>query len=82
MIILKARKDRMKRNKKILQALYLPCAFALMVFVIGLIFHVLGYWVSGGERLIDFIKGNIVLYFKLAGVGFSAGVVLWFFYIR
>lgn len=72
----------MKRNEPLWLMIYLPCACALALFAMSLIFHVAGYWVSGGIDIIDLIKDNIYLYSKMAGVGFISGFVLWFFNIR
>lgn len=49
-----------------------------MFLVIGL----LGYWVIGEEGIIEFIKTNIHIYLKMAGLGFIAGFILWLFKIR
>jgi hypothetical protein len=72
----------MMRNESRFVMIYLSCAFSLMLFFMSLIFHVLGYWVSGGEGIIEFIKNNIHIYLKMAGLGFIAGFILWLFKIR
>ncbi|HFV9292810.1 TPA: hypothetical protein ACIAIE_002644 [Serratia fonticola] len=88
----------MMRNESRFVMIYLSCAFSLMLFFMSLIFHVLGYWVIGllgywvigllgywvigEEGIIEFIKTNIHIYLKMAGLGFIAGFILWLFKIR
>lgn len=62
--------------------IYLPCAFAIMIFGMGLLFHVLGYWVGGGEDTIGFIKDNFYTYLKMAVIGFVIGFFIFLFKIR
>ncbi len=69
----------MSKNKSIIIMIYLPCAFSLMLFLMSLMFQVLGYWVSGGEDIIDLIQKNLCLYFKMGTIGFVIGFVMWIF---
>ncbi len=62
--------------------IYLPCAFSIMLFLMSLIFQVLGYWVSGGEDIIELIQKNLSLYFKMGTIGFVIGFVMWIFNIN
>ncbi|AYF46181.1 hypothetical protein NTD80_27770 [Pseudomonas sp. 13B_2.1_Bac1] len=72
----------MRRNEPWWVAIYLPCAFALALLFMSVFFQVAGYWLSGGEDVIGLVKENSLLYLKVAGVGFIAGWVLWFFNVR
>lgn len=72
----------MKRNNSLIGSIYLPCAFAFMLFFVCLLFQVLGYWVSGGENIIGLVKDNIYFYFEMAGLGLGLGFILWLFNIR
>lgn len=68
----------MRRNESGFLLVYLSCSFALMLFAMSLIFHVLGYWINGGENLIELIKSNLYYYVKMIGVGFIAGFMIFF----
>ncbi|WP_034949199.1 hypothetical protein [Erwinia oleae] len=72
----------MKKNEPWWIVIYLPCACALALLLMSVFFHVAGYWVNGGEDIIGLIKNNIILYLKMAGIGFILGFILWFFNIR
>lgn len=72
----------MRRNEYFFILIYLSCSFALILFLISFIFHVLGYWVNGGGDVIELIKSNVTYYLKMAGVGFVSGFLLWLLKIR
>lgn len=72
----------MKKNEPWWLVIYLPCALALFLLLMSVFFQVAGYWVSGGEDIMELIKSNILLYLKMAGLGFIAGFMLWFFKTR
>ncbi len=79
---LKIMENTMIRNKSMIIMIYLPCAFFIMLFLMSLVFQVLGYWVSGGQDLLDLIKMNIYLYLKMGAIGVISGFILWIFDVK
>ncbi|AHK21931.1 MULTISPECIES: hypothetical protein [Yersinia pseudotuberculosis complex] len=73
---------KINKTKSFIVMLYLSCSFFLAVFLMCMIFQVLGYWVGGGKEIFHFISDNIGMYLKISTSGFLAGFMFWLFGIR
>lgn len=69
-------------KKSLLVLLYLCIALSLMLTFISFIFQVLGYWVGGGDYMLEYLKDNLHKVLKTGSVGIGVGFVYWFFYYR
>jgi len=69
-------------KKSLLALLYLCIAFSLMLICVSFIFQVLGYWVGGGEQMLEYLRDNLHKVLKTGSVGIGIGFVYWFFYYR
>lgn len=45
------------------------------------VFHTYFHWVGSDQEFSSFFKENALTYFKVGGIGFAAGLVIWFFVI-
>lgn len=72
----------MKKNNSIAIIIYLSTSFFLMLFLISMLFNVLGYWIHGGNDIPMIVKTNFFIYIKVGLVGFFVGFALWLFKIR
>lgn len=69
-------------KKSLLILLYLCIAFSLMLIFVSFIFQVLGYWVGGGDQMLEYLRDNLKKVLKTGSVGIGIGFVYWFFYYR
>ncbi|MCS3608509.1 hypothetical protein M2386_003482 [Erwinia rhapontici] len=69
-------------KKSLLTLLYLCIAFSLMLIFVSFIFQVLGYWVGGGDQMLEYLRDNLHKVLKTGSVGIGIGFVYWFFYYR
>jgi len=69
-------------KKSLLALLYLCIAFSLMLICVSFIFQVLGYWVGGGEQMLEYLRDNLHKVLKTGSVGIGIGFAYWFFYYR
>lgn len=69
-------------KKSLLVLLYLCIAFFLLLFFVSIIFQVLGYWIGGGDQMLEYLKDNFHKVLKTSLVGIGVGFVYWFFYYR
>lgn len=69
-------------KKSLLILLYLCIAFSLMLIFVSFIFQVLGYWVGGGDQMLEYLRDNLQKVLKTGSVGIGIGFVYWFFYYR
>lgn len=69
-------------KKSLLILLYLCVALFLIIFLISLIFQVLGYWIGGGDQMLEYLKDNFHKVLKTGSVGIGVGCAYWFFYYR
>ncbi|POW58497.1 hypothetical protein C3408_08980 [Candidatus Pantoea alvi] len=62
--------------------LYLCIAFFLLIVFVSVFFQFVGYWVGGGEQMLEYFKGSFYKVLKTGLVGIGVGFVYWFFYYR
>jgi len=70
------------KYRSVITLLYLCLSLSIALFIIAMLFSLLGYWIGGGDNIISFFIGKLFTYFKVAIVGVLIGVPIWFFYYR
>lgn len=70
------------KYRSVIALFYLCSSLFIILFIMAVLFSLLGYWVGGGENILSFFIAKLFTYFKIALVGILIGLPVWFFYYR
>lgn len=70
------------KYRSVIALFYLCSSLFIVLFILAVLFSLLGYWVGGGENILSFFIAKLFTYFKIALVGILIGLPVWFFYYR
>ncbi|OCN12645.1 hypothetical protein B9L20_27210 [Serratia marcescens] len=70
------------KYRSVIALFYLCSSLFIVLFIMAVLFSLLGYWVGGGENILSFFIAKLFTYFKIALVGILIGLPVWFFYYR
>lgn len=70
------------KYRSVIALFYLCSSLSIVLFIMAVLFSLLGYWVGGGENILSFFIAKLFTYFKIALVGILIGLPVWFFYYR